>query len=255
MKQIIPFKKDLLFKTKVSEITSISLEHQIMMKQDDAIHGYFFIKGDYKMTASSINRESFEFKIPFDIELDGKYVLDTLVVDIDNFYYEVMNNESLQVNIDLYISGEKKEEEVIVKDEDKDKTELEDRLNLSLPFLENPLIEKQDEEVTSSGVEGDQSSEEVVKKEELFHEKREEKEEEIDSAFSPSVEVGRDFQIFDQNDSADTYVTYHVYIVKEQDTLEMVMKKYGVDKEMIEMYNAIDEFKPGMKLIIPNSHE
>ena len=117
------------------------------------------------------------------------------------------------------------------------------------------MIEKQDEEVTSSGVEGDQSSEEVVKKEELFHEKREEKEEEIDSAFSPSVEVGGDFQIFDQNDSADTYVTYHVYIVKEQDTLEMVMKKYGVDKEMIEMYNAIDEFKPGMKLIIPNSHE
>ena len=35
MRQIIPFKKDLLFKTKVSEITSISLEHSIAIKNSE----------------------------------------------------------------------------------------------------------------------------------------------------------------------------------------------------------------------------
>ena len=111
MKQIIPFKKDLLFKTTVNEITSISLEHQIMIKKEDHLSGEFHISGDYKMTEASINRESFYFKIPFDIELDNQYQVDSITVDIDNFYYEVINNESLQVNIDLYIEGEKKEKE------------------------------------------------------------------------------------------------------------------------------------------------
>ena len=37
MKQIIPFKKELLFKTKVSEITSISLEHNLSLKEADLI--------------------------------------------------------------------------------------------------------------------------------------------------------------------------------------------------------------------------
>ena len=107
MKQIIPFKKDLLFKTKVSEITSISLEHSIAIKNSEKISGEFHITGDYKMTEASINRENFNFKIPFDIELESKYIPSTLTIDIDNFYYEVVNNEALQVNIDLYIEGEK----------------------------------------------------------------------------------------------------------------------------------------------------
>ena len=61
MRQIIPFKKELLFKTKVSEITSISLEHTLSLKSDDLISGFFQITGDYKMTEGSINREKFEF--------------------------------------------------------------------------------------------------------------------------------------------------------------------------------------------------
>ena len=73
MKQIIPFKKEFLFKTKVNEITSISLEHTIKEKDSDKISGIFIITGDYKMTASSINREKFNFTLPFDIELNKNY--------------------------------------------------------------------------------------------------------------------------------------------------------------------------------------
>ena len=56
-------------------------------------------------------------------------------------------------------------------------------------------------------------------------------------------------------DSSETYVTYHVYIVKEQDTIDSIMKKYNVDKEKISLYNNLEEIKPGMKLIIPNQDE
>ena len=105
MKQIIPFKKELLFKTKVSEITSISLEHTLSLTRDDSVSGNFYISGDYKMTDASINREKFYFTCPFEITLDAKYKTSSIVIDIDNFYYEVINKESLQVNIDVYIEG------------------------------------------------------------------------------------------------------------------------------------------------------
>ena len=49
MKQIVPFKKELPFKTKVSEITSISLERKINVEEEGIITGVFHITGDYKM--------------------------------------------------------------------------------------------------------------------------------------------------------------------------------------------------------------
>ena len=67
MKQIIPFKKELLFKTKVNEITSISLEYSITSCSNNTLSGTFLITGDYKMTEGSINKEKFNFDIPFEI--------------------------------------------------------------------------------------------------------------------------------------------------------------------------------------------
>ena len=69
------------------------------------------------------------------------------------------------------------------------------------------------------------------------------------------VSKENNFNIFESVDNSDTYVTYHVYIVKEEDTIESIMKKYNVDKEQISLYNTIEEIKPGTKLIIPNSNE
>lgn len=244
MKQIIPFKKDLLFKTKVSEITSISLEHNLILKKEDHISGEFYISGDYKMTASSINRENFHFKIPFDIELDDKYNINTLSIDIDNFYYEVINNESLQVNIDLYIEGEKKEEEKQeIKQEEKEEKQAPKEENMDIQF---PLINEINQTIT---------------REEEKEESREEEIKAIERPSPPTITLDEElskennFNIFESVDNSDTYVTYHVYIVKEEDTIESIMKKYNVDKEQISLYNTIEEIKPGTKLIIPNSNE
>ena len=76
MRQIIPFKKELLFKTKISEITSISLEHTLRLVEDNLVSGEFHISGDYKMTEASINREKFYFTLPFEIDLDNDYIVD-----------------------------------------------------------------------------------------------------------------------------------------------------------------------------------
>ena len=251
MKQIIPFKKDLLFKTKVSEITSISLEHSIAIKNSEKISGEFHITGDYKMTEASINRENFNFKIPFDIELESKYIPSTLTIDIDNFYYEVVNNEALQVNIDLYIEGEKEKEEKII--EVPPATEQPKEMNIEIPNLEKT-------EITSSFFPEN-------KEEHLEKSSSEEREEKLIPEITPPQKdtiifeeeqqktSKKEFNLFENIDNSDTYVTYYVYIVKEQDTIDSIMKKYNIDKESISLYNNLEEIKPGMKLIIPNKNE
>ena len=106
MKQIISFKKELPFKTKVSDITSISLERDLKVEDDGIITGVFHITGDYKMNEGSINRENFSFDLPFDITLDPRYDTSTVEADIEDFYYDIINNDTLKVNIDLYIEAE-----------------------------------------------------------------------------------------------------------------------------------------------------
>ena len=222
MRQIIPFQKELLFKTKVSEITSISLEHNLSLKEDHLIKGEFHISGDYKMTEGSINRENFYFDLPFEIEIDDNYEESSIVVDIDNFYYELINNEYLKVNIDVFIEGNKKEE---VIDITKEEEESEEKIEREEPNIEQINIE---EEI------------DYQKPEKIIIEENNQKE---------------DFNIFDGLDNTDTYVTYHIYIVKENDTIDKIIEHYKVTKEDIALYNNLEDIKPGTKLIIPNINE
>ena len=282
MRQIIPFKKELLFKTKVSEITSISLEHTLNIKQEDLISGEFHINGDYKMTEGSINREKFDFKIPFDIALDSRYDMNSIVIDIDNFYYEIINNESLQVNIDVYVEGEKlieedsniietetintkeniikeeateevlskQEKNEIIQNDQEEKENREDReITLDIlkekPFLEQQIPISSEERISTT----DQETENDRKKQNQLP---------MDTTIIDSTKITPlqdEFNLFENMDNSDTYVTYHVYIVKEEDTLEKIISKYETSKEAISLYNNIEDIKPGTKLIIPSSNE
>lgn len=275
MKQIIPFKKELLFKTKVSEITSISLEHTLSLKNDDLISGEFHITGDYKMTEGSINREAFAFHLPFDIALDSRYDMDSIVIDIDNFYYEIVNNEFLQVNIDVYVEGEKLEEEVTdkvteikevlpektivveatekVQEEEelvREKKELEPKKEVIVSEVGDRNMLNQEEILDSSC-----SSEELKRDDEIFTNNIEYKAPEVVTLETDNPVGNKEFNIFENIDNSDTYVTYHVYIVKENDTVDTILTKYGVTKEEVLLYNDLENIKPGTKLIIPNTHE
>lgn len=51
----------------------------------------------------------------------------------------------------------------------------------------------------------------------------------------------------------ETYTTYSVYILREEDSLEEVLNKYNVTREELGYYNQLDDLKVGSKLIIPTS--
>ena len=82
MKKTIPFKKQLTFKTNVSEITSISLEHTLHNNENE-ITGDLIINGTYKITETSTQVDAFEFIIPINIQIDEKYILDNIKIDIN----------------------------------------------------------------------------------------------------------------------------------------------------------------------------
>lgn len=263
MKKIIQFRKELMFKTRVSEITSISLEHQVLNKDDDLISGEFLLNGQYKMTEGSINKEDYNFVLPFDIALNSKYDIDSIKIDIDNFYYEIQNSESLRVSIDLLIEAmekpvievereEKVEEELPIEELPIEELPIEEEVKEN-EFIETTndeivtsLKEKRDDVITNSVVDNDISKEVTNNV--------------IDNNISKEVTnnvvnlpiENINTNIFSNND-VDTYSTYYVYIVKEDDTIDKILDKYSITKEELENYNDIENIKPFDKIIIPTN--
>ena len=56
-------------------------------------------------------------------------------------------------------------------------------------------------------------------------------------------------------DSDDTFVTYHIHIVKENETIESVCAKYNVSASLINEYNNIENITLGDKILIPKIDE
>lgn len=241
MKKIIPFEKELVFKTKVCEITAISIEHNYKMEDDDLITGKFIISGEYKMTEGSINREKFEYAIPFDIALDSRYDTNNMVVDIDDFNYSVINNDILKVKITLYIEGDLvKTEEVPLKEV---KENVKEVMKEEEPEIVNSIIynKKEEKELKEEVRESGEEEKEVQLNVENVN---------INNNVNDSVSEIKN-SLFDNLDSGETYSTYHVYIVKEDDTIDKIMTKYNVNKDDLADYNDLSDIKPGDKIIIP----
>lgn len=216
MKKIIPFKKQLTFKTNVSEVTSIALENTLKEK-NNTIQGDLIISGTYKITETSTKVDDFEFVIPMNIEIDNKYITDDIIIDINDFYYETINNNLLEVNIEIMIDN------IIEKEEQKEKAE-------TIPEpLENITIQKEERCIEE---EKDDTPEELPKEKN----EKQEKNNDIFNNFS---------------EETDEYTTYHVYIVREGDTLETIMAKYETTKDELNQYNDLTEIKLGDKIIIP----
>ena len=234
MKQIVPFKKELPFKTKVSDITSISLEREIEIEKEGIITGIFHITGDYKMNEGSISREDFSFDLPFDITLDPRYDINTVNADIEDFYYDVINEDTLKVNIDLFIEAEYLPEEPKVVEEVDVTEEKTDDMRTNEEEREDIVEEDIKEEIPQVG---------------------EVKVTEVNDAQDrdDTVDIGKD--LFSNLDNTETYTTYYVYIVKEDDTVEKILTKYDITKEDFENYNDINNIKAGDKVIIPKKCE
>lgn len=258
VKKIIPFNNILKFNTDVREITAISLEHKIN-KSSETISGVFYISGEYKITDGQVEREKFNFELPFDIALASSYVLGSLIVDIDDFRYNLISDKELKVNIDLYIDGE----EVLV-DDIRNVVVEENGVDV---LLENDDKEKDDEVEKVDGIK------EVIIKEEIVDNKVDVENEisEIERVdlFKEMLDIAKDDDLkVDNNDMSIKdninnnlnnndceYVTYRVYKVLEGDTVDSILLKYNVTKDMLEDYNNLENICTGDKLIIPTNEE
>ena len=212
MEKIVPFKRDISFETKIAEIRSISLEHTYEI-QNNLISGTFIISGNYKLTDTSTNVDPFKFEIPFDISIDSRYELNKATVDINDFFYELINNEVLSVSITLIIDNLEEKEEREMEENKEEKQEVEEIKPVSYEEAEK-----------------DDETEEV-------------------KPVSASPETVK--SIFDNMDENEGYVVYKVHIVTENDTIESIMEKYDVTKEALEAYNDLNDIKIGDKLIVP----
>lgn len=271
MKQIVTLEKEIAFKTMVGEISSISLEPDLAFINDSEIEGNLIISGTYKMTEASTIEEEFSYKVPVEIMLTTALEEETRKVDINNFTYAIVNEEALSITVELLIEGlekieveeekveeeEEEVEEVIepkkevsddvreIKDEeirenenvedntkkeievlttDEEKEEEPVSLEEKLPSLEEVSVMKEEEKVTEPAMKEDTSNKQVM-----------------DSIFSAFA------------NTEETYSTYSVYILREDENLEEVIAKYNTNREVLSEYNDLDNLKVGSKLIIPTS--
>ena len=150
MKEIIPLKKDILFKTIIGEITNINLDLDYKVK-DDLIDGNVILSGTYKMTEASVLEEDFYYKIPFGVSISKRIKKDTIKIEIDDFKYNI-SKDILNVNIDLELvcDEERDEEDNQVEIKNDIELEKEDEINFETNIETN--IETNNEIVVDEDV-------------------------------------------------------------------------------------------------------
>lgn len=229
MKNVIPYSKEIIFKSNIGEISSISLEHEEEVV-NNSLEGIFKVSGEYKTHEISVNKEDFSYDLPFSIELDEDIITSSVVVDIEDFNY-TFSNDVLKVNIEFSVTGERKKEEVEeIKEEEKEQKNEEEETRTEVVF---------DESVVDKINELTENKTEPIPKEEIKEEVQDVKEEK-----KGEIEV--------TEAEEKEYVTYHVHIIKEEENVESICKFYEVSQELVGDYNDLSNIKIGDKLIIPD---
>lgn len=257
MKKIIPFTRDLKFNTKIYEITSISLEHNLKVESNNIVTGEFIISGDYKMNDTSINTEPFIQGIPFDITLDTKYDMDRIKVDIDDFKFEIINEETLRVNIDVLVEGI----ELVELDDEKEAIEeikpdliIESRKSENDEVKEDDINRDSTCEDTMEDIDEMRDTMDDILISDLFKQTDEviKKVSSDNTSNENLVKVSNMDSIFNNFSPDDEkYVTYYVHIVRENDNIESISTRYGVTIDILKEYNNIEQITLGSKIIVP----
>lgn len=245
MKKVVPFTKTITFKTMIAEVTDIEVTHNLKLKDGNEISGDILVDGRYKMTDASQIEEEFHYKLPFVINIDDKYDLDNMEIVVGDFYFEIINEEDLKINVEIDIEG--LEEKQMVREVLEDNTE---DLAIPVPVEVDDTKEKlefKDNEVNplsklAKEIEEDLNVNDETPAQKVVETKKE-------TGVVTPTSVGSIFSSIASNE--ETFSTYYVYIVRENDTLEFIMDKYKVTRELLQNYNDLNDIKIGSKLIIP----
>lgn len=232
MKEIIPLKKDIIFKTKIGKLTNISLDYDYKINED-IIEGTVVISGTYKLTEASVQEEEFNYTIPFSVAISKRIDKDTINIEIDDFKYEPIK-DVLKVNIDLLITCKENEslesmlnkEENIIEESEEYKDMENDDLNNYIDNYFNSEELKQEENIIETNT----------------------KEENINIEDNIS-------KITNNFINENKYYTYKVYIVRTGDTIENICNKYNTTLDELKLYNNINEINVGDKIIIPQVND
>lgn len=239
MQIIKKINRELEFNYNISEITSICMDIDYKVN-GNVLSGVLNLEGDYVSSNFEDTREDFDKKLDFNIDLDENIDTNTVKVEIDDFTYSIDQNK-LNVNVDLSLSyefvlfDEKKEFDKFIESREIDTNTLEE-----IKKVEEVREVEEDNEGTCEIEEQEEklASEEVVdsKDNEAIEEEQRNIEESI-------IDMASNFN--------DDFITYHIYIVNDVDTLDGIAEKYHISIDIIKEYNNIENLKSGMKLVIP----
>ena len=213
MNEIVSFNKTIEFKTMINKITSISLEHTLMVDNNKVV-GDLIVSGTYKQTEASQLENPFSYKIPVEIEVDDKYDLSDIKIDIDDFTYDVVG-DSLSLIIEIKL----------------DDLKLKEQTEPEIEVLDDLFLEMDNKEELN------------VPDTEPLEDKNEPKE----------IENNSESLFSNLDKTKETYETYSIYIIRENDSIEEIINKYHTSREKLEEYNNLSEIKLGSKIIIPNT--
>ncbi len=221
MREIIPLKKDIVFKSKIGELSNLNLDHDYKIN-DNVVNGTVALSGTYKMTEASVLEDDFYYTIPFSIAISDRLNKDTIKIEIDDFKYEI-ERDILKVNIDLEFTCEEVEENM---EEPKELEEIhEDVDDYMDDYYKENKIELEDKTEVNN-VKNDINVEENINN------------------------ITNNIMNVDNK-----YYTYKVYIVRSGDTIENICTKYNITYEELKEYNDLSEINVGDKLIIPSFNE
>ena len=199
--------------------------------KEDSVTGNFIISGDYKSHEVSVNKEEFLYKLPFSVELTENIDLNTFNFEILDFYYDVIDNDTLRINIEFEVKAEKKEEKIEERE-----------------VKQEEIFTPVEEEIESIEVEipvSNKIEEPVEIKEQVKKEKPEERvEKEEQETILNNIDV-----------KEDDFMTYNIHIVREMESFESISEKYNVSVDLLKEYNNLESINIGDKIIIPEEKD
>ena len=238
MKRKVTFEKKIDFPSMIGEISAISLEHDLKFVDISNVEGNLLLKGKYKQTEASRLEEDFFYKIPVFITLTEQVDLNTINIEIVDFFYEIENENTMVCHIDLSIEGEEvlpstiSEEVVEDRECDGDVVEYEEEV----PILDS-----------------DEKSSEVISEKNIAENELEDIISEQDSNKESNIDSEKEETSLFQNleDDKDSFGTFVVYIIRQNETVNSILEKYTTTLEELEKYNDLNNLNIGSKVIIP----